>query len=509
MIPSSRPRRALRGRSVASLVALAVAAALLSTVPAVAERSTASGREQTTTTAVPGSTASDSGGQVAYVTPTGDVMVAEADGSSPVKIGHDAATNRRGLAPLSWRQPGADAVTYVRTDGALVVAPTDGAPETVFATDAVVPPDAEEDILSWDITGSLLIYLAQSSPGRVESRVVDLTTADDTHPPQIRPIGNPERRTVLAQAFSPIDPIIYQRTADPDTGREFTVAIVEPFKGTIFGSKFSLDDVTFSPDGRYVFAVSKGNGDVQQLVRVSMRKPTGADLVSDHDRVCKPSVSPDAKLIVFAAGSRCQEVWTIKSNGTDPKRIAKSVGGTAVFDIGDFSWSSDGRTITHAACKSTAGTTTCGGGYWDISVDGRTVKPRSVAGSVLRAQRPLLRPVKVSADITGPIVYHGRVQAGEQSVADPLKPSDQEVIHIKVVDQNDNARSYDLKLIHPVNSVWVSGTLRIVDSGFDEVFPFFGRLLPYSLGYAKLRGIWTRTQKMPVQSGQLTMTVER
>ncbi len=60
-----------------------------------------------------------------------------------------------------------------------------------------------------------------------------------------------------------------------------------------------------------------------------------------------------------------------------------------------------------------------------------------------------------------------------------------------------------------MNSVWVSGTLRIIDSGLDETFPFFGRLLPYSLGYAKLRGLWTRSQTMPMQSGQLTMTIER
>ncbi len=224
----------------------------------------------TTSTAVAGST---NAGQVAYVTPTGDVVVAEADGSGAVTIGSGAATNRRGLAPLAWRQPGADAITYVRTDGALVTAPTNGGEPLVFATDAVVPPESDESILSWDVSGSFLIYLAEPEPGKIESRVVDLTTADDTHPPQIRTIGNPDRRVVIAQAFSPLDPIIYQRTADPDTGREFTVAIVEPFKGTIFGSKFSLDDVTFSPDGRYVYAVSKGNGNVQQLVRISLRKP--------------------------------------------------------------------------------------------------------------------------------------------------------------------------------------------------------------------------------------------
>ncbi len=115
---------------------------------------------------------------------------------------------------------------------------------------------------------------------------------------------------------------------------------------------------------------------------------------------------------MFAAGKNCQEIWTIKSNGTDPKRIARSVGGTATFDVGNFSWSTDGKTITHAACKAVDGTSICGGGYWDISVDGRTITPRAVAGSVLRTQQPLVRSVKVQVDVTGPIVYSGRMQAG-------------------------------------------------------------------------------------------------
>ena len=501
------PRRA-RGRAVAAVATVGVLVALV-TAASPAQSSVQAAAQASTTTAVPSATADREPGKIAYATPSGDVVVADSDGSNAVTVGTGAVANDRGLAPLAWRQPAADAITYVRNDHALVVAPTDGSPEQILARDAVVPPSADENIISWDFTGSFLVYLAEPEPGRIESRVIDLTTADDDTAPEIRTVGNPDRRTVLAQAFSPLDPIIYQKTADSDTGRQFTVAIVEPFKGTIFGSNFSLDDVTFSPDGRFAFAVAGGKGKVEQLVRLSMRNPTGVDLVSDHDRVCNPAVSPDSKLIVFAAGARCQEIWTIKSNGTDPKRIAKEVGGTATFDVGAFTWSQDGATISHAACKAVGDESTCGGGYWDISADGRQVRPRAVAGSVLREFRPLLRPIKVQIDITGPIEYSGRIQIGAQSTEVPFASTPDEKIQVKGVDENDSARSFEVKAIHPVNSVWVAGTVRVVDGGFNETFPFVGRVLPFSLGYAKMRGIWTRSERLPLQSGQIVVTVER
>jgi len=505
------PTRRARWRAVAALAAtIALVAVGSATPPASAVVAATPQQGGSTTTTAPSGVASETDpGRIAYVRPNGDVVVAESDGSNAKVVGTGAVSNNLGLAPLAWREPAGDAVTYVRNDRALVTAPVDGGPPLILATDAVVPPDVDETILSWDLTGSFLIYLAEPTAGRIESRVVDLTTADDDTQPEIRTIGNPDRRVVLAQAFSPLDPIIYQKTADADTGAQFTVAIVEPFKGTIFGSDFSFDDVTFSPDGRYVFGVAKDTGDVQQMVRLSMRNPRGVDLVTDRDRICHPSVSPDGKLVVFAAGDRCQEIWTIKTNGTDPKRIVDSVSGTAVFDVGQFSWSLDGSTITHAACKRVGDDTTCGGGYWDISVDGRDIRPRADAGSVLREQRALLRSIKVQIDITGPVTYSGRIQIGARSTEVPFANTPDEKLQVKGVDENDAARFFEVKAIHPISSVWVAGTVRVVDNGIDETFPFFGRILPFSLGYAKLRGIWTRSESLPIQSGQIVVTVER
>ena len=285
-------------------------------------------------------------GRIAYVRPNGEVVVADSNGSNANVIGSGAVANELGLAPLAWRQPSSDAVTYVRNDRALVIAPISGDAPTVIATDAVVPPDADETILSWDLTGTLLIYLAEPRPGRIESRVVDFSEATDTLPPEIRTIGSPGRRRTLSQAFSPIDPLIYQRTVDPDTGREFTVSIVEPIDGRQFGTPFTLDDATFSPDGRYIFAVSKGIGNIEQLVRLSVLKPGTSDLVADRDRICRPRASPNATLIVFASGPNCSEVWTIKADGSSPTRIVEKVGPSATFAVGEFSWSGDGTTIS-------------------------------------------------------------------------------------------------------------------------------------------------------------------
>jgi len=494
-----------------AIVALAVVGTLVALSGSVAPTASLAGAQTTTT--VDTSPAPKGPGRIAYVTPSRDVVVADSDGSNARIVGGGAVANAAGLTPLAWRQPAADAITYVRDDGALVVAPVNGDDVQVLATDAVVPAGADENILSWDLSGSLLIYLAQATPTRAESRVVDLTAADEAIPAEIRTIGGGERRTVLAQAFSPLDPIIYQKTADAESGRALTVAIVEPFEGTITGTPYNLDDAVFTPDGKYLFAVSKGSGNVEQLVRITVADPLGVDLVSDHEQVCQPSVSPNSRKVVFAAGPNCSEVWTININGTDPQRIVERAGGDATFAVGAFSWSQDNAIVSHAACT-TAGdgldaVTTCGGGYLDISVADGSVQAGAEASSVLREFRALIRAVKVQVDITGPINYSGRLQVSSESVENAVKPSEQEVIDVRAVDETDNARSIDLRVAHDPDSVWVSGTLRIIDGDFDETFPFVGRVLPSSYGLAKMRGVWIRSESMPFQSGQLAVTFER
>ena len=460
-------------------------------------------------------------GKIAYATSAGDVMVANSDGTEPVKIGGDAATNGEGLAPLAWRQPGSDAITYVRRDGALVVAPINGTAPTVLATDAVVPADASDRILGWDATGTFVIYLAEPTPGRVESRAISWATGDETasggatliagdgsgEPINIA-FGDPVNRRTRSQVVSPLDPVVYLDSVDPDTGAPYTAALVVPGGQDLLSSPFQLDDVMFSPDGRYVFAVSRSVRGVEQLVRMSLRDPTKSDLVFDNERVCAPSMSPDGRYLVFGAGPDCSQMWRLNSDGTDPTMLTSDVRG-ATFAAGTFSWSLDSEIVSHPLCQDVGTEVSCGGPYLDVSVADGTVTQRAVAGNVVREHRALLRSVHVGIEITGAIEYSGKMQAAEKSLAEELEVNEGEGSHIVVIDEADAARRFELDVVRATGSNFVSGVIRVVDSGFDESFSFIGQLTPYSLGYAKLNGVWTRSESVPLTSGLVEITLER
>jgi len=457
------------------------------------------------TTAAPGAR---SQGRLAYVTAAGEVVVADGDGTDARPVGRDAATNAVGLAPLAWRQPGAESIAYVRTDGSLVVARVDGGGELVVATDAAVPSYADEQLLSWDVTGTFLSYLGEVAPGTFESRVVDFSQSEETSNWQVRTVGNPDKRIVLAQAFSPIDPIMWQRTVDPETSREFTLALVEPVGGGIVGVPFGLGDPSISPDGRVLYGVVRDAAGVSQLVRIRISKPR-IEPIFDNPSVCKPMASPDATKVVFGAGDRCEEVWVIDADGDNPRRISRQLGADADFRQGVFSWSRDGRTVSHAACTAEGDLTRCGGGYWDIDVDGRSARRGAVAGSVVREQRPLIRPVKVRIEVDGPVRYSGRLRVGAQSVGQLVGRSQSQLIEATARDDDDPSRRFVVKLTTGPGSSFVAGTLRIVDGDFDESFTFMGRAALASYGYARVRGVWMRTGQIPFQSGQLVLTLER
>lgn len=447
-------------------------------------------------------------GRIAYVTPGGDVVVANGDGTQATTVGSDAAVNRFGLAPLAWRQPASDAITYVRRDGALVVAPVTGEEPQIVATDAVVPLDADEDILSWQLTGAMLIYLAEISPGVVVSRVVDFSLADETSPPEIRTIGSRDERTVVEQAFSPVDPFLYQRTVDTVTDRELTLAIVEPFEGGLIPTPLTVFDPTMSPDGRYLYAVLRGTGDVEQIARFNIAE-LDVEILVDLPRICRPSVSPDATRVVFASGDNCDEVWIMEANGADPHPLTETVSGSATFEVGAFSWSLDSSTISHPACSLVGDEPYCVGGYLDISSDGLSVSARAESGSVSREYRALLRPVTVSVYLDGAFDYEGEMEISTESFGNPIELARGQQVTATGIDDSDSSRTISVDLFHPSNEVWLSGRLAIVDGDVDEEFLFYGRALPVSYGYAKVRGVWTQTATLPARTGQVVIIFKR
>ncbi|MEZ5323234.1 MAG: hypothetical protein R2698_14410 [Microthrixaceae bacterium] len=443
---------------------------------------------------------------VAYVTPEGDVMIANGDGSEPRKVGH-SVTNGQQLSPLAWDHNGTS-IAFVDGENRLTRAFVDPAyPPVILATDAVVPDYVDPDILSWDVSGQFLVYLAATGSGTESvARIVDVANAD--RPDHIRTIGDPAKREVVEQFFGPTDPIIYQRTTDPVTKLEYTAALVNPVDGSVVGTSFAFDDVTFSPDGRYLFAVQRGTGRLQQLVRVDLRRPTKIDPVTDRGRICRPSVSPNAKHIVFATGRNCGEIWRLDADGSGARRLYTAPG-DGTFSVGSFSWSGDGSTLTHAACAvQKEGPVQCEGPYLDIDFATGAMTPRAAAGSVARPTESLTRPLKVSVKITGPVSYSGSMQV------DPVPGAG--LVSLTAT-ENGSARlrrdgqlsSLRTRLLPSSGASSIGGSFQVVDDGVNETFQIVGRVQPFSLGYAKFRGVWLQTTSMPFTSGNIVITVER
>jgi hypothetical protein len=101
------------------------------------------------------------------------------------------------------------------------------------------------------------------------------------------------------------------------------------------------------------------------------------------------------------------------------------------------------------------------------------------------------------------------MKVGAKSVAPLVQRAPFELYDATAVDENDSRRTVTIKVFHPSDSVMVSGTITVSDGDFQQDFPFFGRILPLSYGYARLRGIWMRTSSAPFESGQIVATIER
>jgi len=445
-------------------------------------------------------------GRIAYVTLAGDVVVAASDGSSPVTIGTSAATNAAGLAPLAWSPVGSQ-IAYVRTDGALVLADVKAAaPPQIVATDAVVPPDASEDLLSFDVTGVSISYLAAGLNGVAQAK---LALYDGAQKGEFIALSDPATRRPLAIQYSPLDPYLLLRSADVETGKEFSVAVVEPFSGTPFATPFSVDDPVFAPDGAFVYGVVAAKGR-EQLARIDAGTAKVA-VLGEHDRVCRPMPSPDGKLIVFAAGASCQEVWVMDFDGANERMVLDSVGGSSSFVDGIFSWALDGSQVSHAACRELEAGAACGGAYWDIPLNGSSPKARAVAGSVRREQRSLVKALKVKVELTGPIQYSERLLvAVKESSGRLLERRRDSTIDVSGVDERDPQRIFTIQAVVAKDSRWISGTFRVQDpSGFDQKVTFFGSVLVQSYRFAAVRGVWVSTTAMPLRSGRFDVVIYR
>jgi hypothetical protein len=450
-----------------------------------------------------------SAGRLAYVTPTGEVVVADSDGSSPVTIGTGAVADANGLAPIAW-SGGGDLVAYVRNDGALVLASADASEAPIVAaTDAVVSAQAQERILSFDSTGTGVAYLEAGVNGTSQAAVA---VYDGPSSGTITPMTDPATRIPTAFEFSPMDPALFLQSLDADTGANLPLAFVDPFSRTPFSASIGVDDPAFAPDGAFVYGVISSGLD--QLARVDIQTAQ-VEFIRNQEQICHPQPSPDGTKVAYGAGRVCNELWVVNADGTDPEMVARVVGQGNTFAVGSFSWSLDGATVTHAACnRTTGGKVTCAGPYVDIDVASGKVTRRAVAGAVEREFRPLIKPLKVKVKISGPLRYDGGmvVPTGSDNEAPQLTqlPRDA-IVKVKAVDERDQRRSFDLELLTTQDSRYMTGTVHVVDpeAKFDQDITIFGQILAQSARYAVFRGIWVRTSSMPLKSGRIDLTVYR
>jgi hypothetical protein len=463
-------------------------------------------RNPTPETVAPSLTAA---GRVAYATPTGDVVVADSDGSNPLTVGSGAVVDSNGLAPLAWSGSG-DLLAYIRNDGAVVLASTDAISDPIIAaTDAVMSAQAQERVLSFDSTGSGVAYLEAGVNGTSQAAVA---VFDGASSGTVMPLTDPATRIPTTFEFSPMDPVLFLQSLDADTGAVLPLAFVDPFNRTPFSSSIGVADPVFSPDGAFVYGVISSG--VEQLARVDVQTAR-VEFIRNQEQICHPQPSPDGTRVAYGSGRVCNELWMVNSDGTDPQMVARVVGQGNTFAVGSFSWSLDGSTVTHPACNRVkGGQVTCAGPYIDIDVASGKVTRRAVAGAVEREFRPLIKPLKVKIEITGPLRYDGGmvVPTGSDNEAPQLTqlPRDA-IVKVTAVDELDETRRFDFQLLTTQDSPYVVGKVHVVDpeSEFDQEVTVFGQILAQSTRYAMFRGIWMRTSSMPFKSGRIDLTVYR
>jgi len=397
-------------------------------------------------------------------------------------------------------------VAYVRDDRALVLASTDGSEAPVIAaTDAVVTPDATEKIRSFELTGSAIAYLRAGPNGAAEAAVA---IYDGPSKGKIVPLTDPTSRIPTEFRFSPLDPVLYLQSLNADTGLPLPAAVVDPFNHTPFPSRISVRDAVFSPDGADVYGVVElGESQIIGLDMVS----GDVEILRDQDRICNPEPSPDGNRIAYGAGRTCNELWVMRSDGSGAKRIAK-LSGRNTFEAGQLSWSLDGTIVSHPACRAgTDGAVSCGGAYIDVDVPTGKVIRRADAGSVLREFRPLIKPLKSTIEMRGPVKYQGGMVVRSQGAPQMFRLPRDTTVKVNAIDDRDERRSFDLNLLTTKDSLYVTGTLHIRDpkAKFDQEVFIFGQVLVQSYRHASLRAIWVQSSAMPFRTGILDLTVYR
>ena len=126
-----------------------------------------------------------------------------------------------------------------------------------------------------------------------------------------------------------------------------------------------------------------------------------------------------------------------------------------------------------------------------------------------REFRALVRPVEVRIELDGGVEYEAEFEIDTESFGDLIEVARGQLVSATGIDATDPNRRVSVDLYHPTNEVWLTGRLSVEDGSVDETMFFYGRALPASYGFAKIRGVWTQTSSLPMRSGQLIITFKR
>lgn len=519
-------------------VALVVAVVVFVVVPTASDRNDDASSDEPTTTTSPidassttTTTALDAvppEGPVAYVTEDGAVMVGTG-AEAPTQVADNAALGVAGLGAVALAPTG-DVVAYARSDGALVIVPSDGGEGTVVATDVALGAIGAGPSVVWDATGADVAYLAVGTDAMVQPRPEQPPPLSD--PDQVfriplpegvlgnvvrvvertgtakATIGDPSTRSMVGITASITDDLMILESVAPDTGAPYTLMLATFGQPEESPTVLSADDPAFSPDGSFIVAVGPDKSG-QELVRVTTDDLDRAVLVS-ADTICNPSISPDATRIVYGTGENCSELMVVSSSGGAPVDITPPARpGTANYGYGSLGWTVDGRYVTIPDCRSTSDEVRCGGQVTFLEVDLRREVLGPYASTVEPVRRPLLQDLEIGIVMAGPIEYEGSFPIDGDLASGLTELS--ETTSVITADLIDGERQLSLELQVQDGAKYAAGQMTLVDpaAGIDRTFLVLGTPSVIGLRVVSLTGVWISTSEVPVASGEFRLAVRR
>ena len=523
---TSAPRRRLTRGLVAGATVLGLLVVLPAT-PVKAQDGTGDSDSDTTSTTLPGrlGEVNEPGGQVAYVTSDGQVLLGIGE-ATPAVIATDAAIGKTGQGVVSIA-PTADLLVYVRADGALVVMSIDGGDPKAVASDVALDAIGGDPVVAWDSTGKSIAYIAVGTEADVtdpgtEARPLESGSFMAPLPQgplghvikvvgrdggEALTVGDPSVRSMVGINWSPSDPVLLVDSVIPGTEDRYTISVATGSGPDVAPTQLSVDEPDFAPDGSFVVAVGPAKGR-DELLRVTLDNFERTRLVVD-DTICNPTVSPDGTRIVYGGGTDCSRLKLISSRGGRAFDITP-LDAPDVADFGstaDLGWTADGRFVTYPNCRALAITTVCDGPSSFLEPDTGRVIPGPEAVTVQPIRRPLVQDVWLDMQMRGPLDFEHSFLITPEIEGELTDTGNGGILEATMV---DGGTTVTVELTSD-SKAFVTGTLQVVDaeSGIDRTFMILGKINLLGVRIVSYSGVWISTNDLPFATGEFNMAVRR